>query len=93
MALENFTQQEREMLDDINKRELQNLTAEEVQLYARWQSYLAVHRAEFEAEQARLQAESEARIQAAAAESQAVLQNLEALKNAALARLEMIENG
>ena len=36
-----FTEQERHAIDDIYKREFKDLTPDEVQLYARWESFKA----------------------------------------------------
>lgn len=88
-----FTEQEREQINDIIKRELKDMTPEEVRLYARWNTENALRDADF---QNKMQARTDlmqARIDAANELHEAALDNLKAQKAAALARLEGIENG
>lgn len=89
--MEQFTEQERRTIDDIYKREFQNMTAEEVQLYARWTAALALNESEHQAKLELWRTESAARIAARQEQAALAKQNLKDLKAAALARLAAID--
>lgn len=89
--MEQFTEQERHTIDDIHKRNFQDMTPDEVQLYARWTATKAVADSEHQAKLELWREMSAAR--SAARKEQAALakQNLKELKAAALARLAAID--
>ena len=91
MHISDFTYEQKQTIDAIFAKNLENLTSDEVQLYGQWVSAVALGDAEFAAEQERLKAESDARIAALQANAVTAKQNLDDLKNAALARLEAID--
>jgi hypothetical protein len=88
-----FTEQEREQINDVVRRELKDMTPEEVQLYTRWSTENALRDADFQSKMQTRADLMQARIDAANELHQAALDNLKAQKAAALARLEGIENG
>ena len=77
MHISNFSENERMQIDDICKRGLQNLTADEVALYARWTSANELDQAEFQAQ-----------MQTIAQTNLLLQQNAQALYNTAIASLE-----
>jgi len=92
---ETFTNEE---LDRINKLANgsvpdEEITQEDVALFARWQSWQSVLSAQYEAERAAAAAEAQARIEQAEAVKNAAVANLEAQTALALARLEAVKNG
>lgn len=93
MRIDEFTYEQKQIIDDICKRNFENLTADEVKLYADWQAAIALRDAEFQAKQDALAAESAARIKALDSKAKTARKNLNDLKAAALARLERIDNG
>ena len=88
---ETFTEQERRTLDDIHKREFQNMTASEVSLYARWVAEQARIEAEHSAQIALWREESAAKQALMHEQAALAKQNLNDLKDAALARLAAID--
>ena len=93
MRISDFTEEQKHTIDDICKRNFENLTQDEVKLYADWQAALALDDAEFKAKQDAFSAESAARIKALDSKAKTARKNLNDLKAAALARLERIDNG
>lgn len=93
MRIDEFTYEQKQIIDDICKRNFENLTADEVKLYADWQAAIALRDAEFQAKQDALAAESAARIKALESKAKTARKNLNELKAAALMRLERIDNG
>lgn len=92
-TMDEFSEKERAAIDDLLKRDFENATSDEIQLYARWQAYIALRDEEFKAKIELQKSESEARIKALADVAKAAKKNLTELKKAALKRLEVIENG
>lgn len=88
-----FTEQEQNIITDIHKRNFENLTPDEVQLYARWKTAIALRDTEFQSKQDAMKNEMQARINLTAEIAETAKSNLAELKQAALARLEMIDNG
>lgn len=88
---ETFTEQERHTIDDLYRREFQNMTAEEALLYGRWTAEQARFATE-QSEKIALWREESAAKQALMHEQAALAkQNLNDLKDAALARLAAID--
>ena len=92
-SLEDFTEEERAIINDIYKRQFSNMTPEEVILYGEWQGIKARLDAELVARENALKEETAAKIQARRATEQAAIDALEALKNLAVAKLKAVENG
>ena len=86
-----FTEQERNTITDILKRNLENLTPDEVALYARWTTAVALSEAEFEAKIQAMRNESANKIAEFNEIAAVAKKNLKDLKHAALARLEAID--
>lgn len=90
---EDFTEEERAIINDIHKRQFADMTPEEVILYGEWQGLKARLDAELVARENALKEETAASIKARQATEQAALDTLEALKDLALAKLKAVENG
>lgn len=92
---ETFTNAEIDRINKLANNSVPNeeITQNDVELYARWQSWQSVLSAQYEAERAAAEAESQARIQQAEAVKNAAVANLEAQTALALARLEAVKNG
>lgn len=90
IVAENFTEQELDAIDAIYAKNFENLSADEVQLYARWQAALALADAEFNAMIQAMQESSQAKIASLSEIADTAKQNLRELKEAALHRLESI---
>ena len=88
---ETFTEQERHAIDDLHKREFQNMTAEEVALYTRWVTWNAQRDAEFTAKIGLMQQANAAKIELMQEQAALAKQNLNELRDAALARLAAID--
>ena len=89
--METFTEQERHTIDDIYKREFQDMSADEVQLYARWTAALALNDAEHQAKLELWRKMAQERSTARKEQAALAKQNLKDLKAAALARLAAID--
>lgn len=90
---EDFTEEERAIINDIHKRQFADMTPEEVILYGEWQGLKARLDAELLARENALKEETAASIQAKQATEQAAIETLEALKDLALAKLKAVEDG
>ena len=85
-----FTEQERRTIDSIYARNCEGLSSDEVQLLIAWENMRALHNAEFQAEQERLDALMEAEKAAKDEEHAQAMENLELTHQAALARLAAV---
>jgi hypothetical protein len=92
-TLADFTEAERAMINDIYKREFQDMTPDEVQLYGEWQAVNARLDANVQARRETLEAEMTANVEIYRETEKAAIDTLEALKDLALARLKAVENG
>lgn len=92
---ETFTNAETDRINKLANGSIPNeeITQEDVALFARWQSWQSVLSAQYEAERAAAEAEARARIEQAEAVKNAAVANLEAQMALALARLEAVKNG
>ena len=90
---DNFTEAERKKITELAKREYQNMTPDEVALYARWESLKAVNDAEIQAQLNAIAATTEARISAIESLKQIAFDNLEAQRDAAIAWYESLIGG
>lgn len=88
-----FTETERAALNECAKRNYQDMTADEVLLYAEWNAAIELSKDEYESEKRRLDSIVENEIQARHEEHEAAMANLQALHEIALARLERIRGG
>lgn len=88
-----FTEEEKNIINDIYKRNFANMTPEEVQLYARWNAENALRDAEFQTKMENMRLLMQARINAANEAKTAAIDNLKAQKALALAKLERVRNG
>lgn len=89
--MDEFTEKERNTIDDIYRREFQGMTPEEVQLLLRWNAAQAKNDELVKAEIAAMNAEKEARIEETRKTAEKARRNLAELKNAAKKRLAAIE--
>ena len=88
-----FTNEEKERINQLYGNDFKDITPEDAQLIARWESYKAAQNLEYKAKLDAIQAETKAKLEYATIEHEQAMNNLEALKDAALARLEMVSNG
>lgn len=86
--MDEFTEQERHLIDDMHRRNLEGLTADEVKLLMRWNAAVTLQQDEYQQEQARREEYLKERIKQTQAETDAAIDRLQALKEKALARLE-----
>ena len=91
--MEDFTEEERCIINDLHQREFQGMTADEVALYARWESAKAVFDESLQAELASITATCTARINAMEEQRDIAIANLEAQKDAAIAWYESVIGG
>ena len=91
--MDEFTEKERHTIDEIYKREFENLTADEVRLLLRWNANNTLHNAEFEAEQNRRNEYLNEKKKLLNDERKAAIDVLKTKKAIALARLEQVKHG
>lgn len=91
--IERFTPEETDRINQLAAGSAENITDEDLKLYSRWQTSVALAQAQYEAERAAAEAEALARIEQARALNDAAVANLEAQRDLALARLEAVKNG
>ena len=93
IRIANFTEQERLQIDDICKRGLQNLTADEVTLYARWTTANEMDQTEYQETMAAITANATLLQSNAQAMYDTAIASLEAQRDAAIAWYESLIGG
>ena len=88
-----FTEEERQIITDVVRRGMQDMTPEEVTLYAEWQSCVAVNDAQYVAERDAMTAQIEAVIADHQAVTAASIEAMNAMRDLALERLERARHG
>ena len=83
-----FTEHERDIITDLARREYQDMTAEEVQLYARWQSAKALADSEFEHEREQREAVTAEKLVLARQQSEAAIAAINEIRDRAVAYYE-----
>ena len=86
-----FSEQERAIIVDCVKRELQGLTTDEMSLYLEWSNANAIMQAGFDLQQQQSEAITQAAIDAYTEITNAALSTLQAQEALALARLEAVK--
>lgn len=90
---EEYTEQERAIINDLARRDYADMTKEEVMLFAEWESTKAYIESDLEAKRQALEDETKAKIELARQTEQTALDTLEAMAEAAKARLKAVEDG
>ena len=93
MLADAFTADELREIDDFYRRKLENLTADEMQLYTRWIVAKAQEDAAFVAEEKRRDEYLQSKLDCLQRESEATLNNLRETRDIARARLERVKHG
>lgn len=91
--METFSQSELERINQLATDTTDEITFEDMKLYARWEASNALASERFKAEQENMKAESQARIEQAQALNDAAKANLEAQAALAQARLKAVQDG
>lgn len=91
--IEKFTNDEQDTINKIAAGEIEMLTPEEAELYARWKTTYALASERFQLEQKTRMRESQARIEQSQQIADAAAANLQAQADLARARLEAVQNG
>ena len=92
-SFEEYTEQERQTINDITRREFADMTPEEVALYAEWTSTADYLESDAQAKRDALEKETQARIEATRETEKKALDTLELMAQAARAKLEAVRNG
>ena len=91
--MEKFTVDEQERINLMAAGKAENITMEDVKLFSRWETSLALADARFKAENEAIKARTDAEIEQREKIAKAAFENLEAQAELAKARLEMVKNG
>lgn len=91
--MEKFTVDEQERINLLAAGKAENITMEDMELFSRWKTSLALADARFKAETEALKARTDAEIEQREKVAKAAFENLEAQRDLALARLEAVKNG
>ena len=91
--MEKFTVEEKERINLLAAGKIDEITQEDMELFARWKTSCALCEARFQAEREAALSKAQAEIEQRENLAQAALANLEAQRDLALARLEMVKNG
>ena len=86
-----FTSEEKATINSIIARKFENLTADEVTLYAEWSSYWAAKDAETQAAIDAINEELEYKKESFTSEHEQAMSNMQELHDAAMARLARLE--
>ena len=90
---EHFTNEEKERINLIAAGKAENLTNEDIALYARWVAECTRVSESLQILRDEIGRETTAKVEASQAIAQAAVENLEAQRDLALARLEAVSNG
>lgn len=91
--MEKFTVEEQERINLMAAGKAENITMEDVKLFSRWETSLALADARFKAEAEAIKARTDMEIEQREKIAKAAFENLEAQRDLALARLEAVKNG
>lgn len=91
--IEKFTVDEQERINLLAAGKAENITMEDMELFSRWKSTLALADARFQAENEALKARTDAEIEQREKIAKVAFENLEAQRDLALAKLEAVKNG
>lgn len=91
--LEQFTEDEKARINALATNSVENITFDDMQLYARWQASNALADKRFQDEQAAQEAVTQARIEDSRNVANASIEALNAQADLARARLKAVENG
>lgn len=83
-----FTEQERNIITDLAKREYQNMTAEEVQLYARWEAAKALAESDYQHALEQREAITAEKLALARAQNEAAIAAINEIRDRAIAYYE-----
>ena len=83
-----FTEHERDIITDLARREYQNMTAEEVQLYARWQSAKAIEESDYQHALEQREAVTAEKLALARAQNEAAISAINEIRDRAIAYYE-----
>lgn len=92
-GMEVFTQEELARINQLDTDTAENITSDDLDLYARWKTTHALAEARFEAQIEAIQTEMNAKIEAEKQIANAAIANLEAQAALARAQLEAVKNG
>lgn len=85
-----FTNEEKERINQLYGNDFADITPDDAQLIARWESWKATQESEHMAKLQAFETEAQAKVEDSKRLSDKAMENLEELKNAALARLERL---
>lgn len=91
--MENFTEKERNKIDDMYGREFENLTSDEVQLLLRWNAYKTENRVKDSEEEKRRNEYDKEQLEILKRKAEATKTILQYKRDAALEKLERVRNG
>lgn len=91
--MEKFTVDEQERINLMAAGKAENITMEDVKLFSRWETSIALADARFQAENEAIKARTDAEIEQREKIAAAAFDNLEAQAELAKARLEAVKNG
>lgn len=92
-SFEDYTEEERAIINDLTKRDYADMTKEEVLLFAEWESTKTYIDADFETRRQAMEKESMAKIELARETEKAALDTLKEMAETAKARLKAVEDG
>lgn len=90
--LEQFTEEEKERINQLAAQNVEELTQEDLELYSRWQVSNALMEERFELEKEQQRAISQAKIENARAVRDEAISLMKTRKAIALAKLQAVEN-
>lgn len=88
-----FTNAEKEKINQLYGNDFEGITPDDAQLIARWEQYKAESKQASRAQNEALRAESEARLQSIREQHEIAVNTLYELRDKAYERLERVENG
>lgn len=88
-----YTDRERAIITDLERRDYADMTKEEVMLYAEWEATKAYIDSNLDMKRKAFEEETQAKIELARQTEQKALDTLEEMARAARERLKAVENG
>ena len=88
-----FTQEEKERINQLYGTDFKDITPEDALLIGRWEAWKATQESEHQAKIEAIKAETELKLKQSETEFAQAMRNLNELHQAALKRLEVFDNG
>ena len=93
MQFPDFTNEQKQRIDQLYGNDFKDITPDDAMLIAQWEQAKALNEAEFQAKISAIEAETQAKIENSREMHEQAMKNLQDMHDAAMERLKAVENG